>query len=25
VLAAVGFEPCADKHRVKEASWQRFV
>ena len=25
VLAVVGFVPCADKHRVKEASWQRFV
>ena len=25
VLVAVGFVPCADKHRVKEALWQRFV
>jgi len=23
VLAVVGFVPCADKHRVKEALWQR--
>ena len=25
VLAVVGFLPCADKHRVKEPPWQRFV
>ena len=25
VLAVVGFVTCADKHRVKEALWQRFV
>jgi hypothetical protein len=25
VVAAVGFVPCEDKHRVKEALWQRFV
>ena len=25
MLAVVGFVPCADKHRVKEAPWQRFV
>src|SRR6476620_8875851 len=24
VLAVVGFVPCTDKHRVKEALWQRF-
>ena len=25
VAAVVGFVPCEHKHRVKEASWQRFV
>jgi len=25
VAAVVGFVPCEDKHRVKEALWQRFV
>lgn len=25
VLAVVGFVTCADKHRVKEALWQRFL
>ena len=25
MLAVVSFLPCADKHRVKEAPWQRFV
>jgi hypothetical protein len=25
VVVAAGFVPCEDKHRVKEALWQRFV
>ena len=25
VVTVVDFVPCEDKHRVKQASWQRFV
>ena len=25
MVLAVGFLPCEDKHRGKQASWQRFV